>query len=549
MGCGWIKFGLCMIVIVVCLIPTIAMAGAQGVSGSFEVDTTPPAAINDLTVGNITGTTITLYWTAPGDDNNVGNASYYDIRYSNIVITNEAEWDAAIQVANETTPQPAGTSEQFTIQGLNIETIYYFVIKTADTFPNWSNLSNSPGAMTIDDVPPAVISDLSIKTFSMNSLTLVWTAPGDNNNLGNATQYDVRYSYTRIKNANDWGNATRLSGEPLPKPPGSLENFMVSGLRPCTTYYFAIKTADKVANWSLLSSNLKTGTGCFDPNMINIVDGNNVSDINNVNDESEEMEPLLFRLDLLGRITFEYLNLDGELQQDMRATSPGGSITLSIREGTKLLDSDGKPLSELRITRISDHPSLPHGFGTVVAYDFEPNQCNFSFPIKMVIKYEKGDVPQGFNPARLVIAHIDDTTGKTVLMPGVVDTFSRTVTFMITGTSAYAILSQAPYAITQPVVVPPPTPEPTIDLQAYTNNDGSGDTSIVDNLGFGLLLGIGVGILVLIAVLVGIGGGILFLGGLLYRRFDWGMPMRAKSKRNRIREDSWYDDEDDIFVD
>ena len=111
-------------------------------------DNIAPAAIINLATSNPTGGSITLAWTAPGDDGNVGTASQYDIRYSTSTITN-ANWASATQVSGETAPKPAGSSESFTVTGLNPTTTYYFAIKTADEIPNWSGISNSPSATTL----------------------------------------------------------------------------------------------------------------------------------------------------------------------------------------------------------------------------------------------------------------------------------------------------------------------------------------------------------------------------------------------------------------
>jgi hypothetical protein len=85
------------------------------------------------------------------------------------------------------------------------------------------------------------------------SATLTWTAPGDDGDVGTAAQYDLRYSTSPITPAN-WDSATPVTGEPTPAAAGATESFTVLGLQPNTMYYFAIKTADEVFNWSDLSN-------------------------------------------------------------------------------------------------------------------------------------------------------------------------------------------------------------------------------------------------------------------------------------------------------
>jgi phosphodiesterase/alkaline phosphatase D-like protein len=86
-----------------------------------------------------------------------------------------------------------------------------------------------------------------------NSVHLTWTAPGDDSLAGNATQYDLRYSTSAITAAN-FSSATRVTGMPAPGASGAAESYTVAGLASGTTYWFAIKTADDVGNWSLISN-------------------------------------------------------------------------------------------------------------------------------------------------------------------------------------------------------------------------------------------------------------------------------------------------------
>lgn len=93
------------------------------------------------------------------------------------------------------------------------------------------------------------------------TVTLRWTAPGDDGNLGQATAYDLRYSTSSITNGN-FSSATAVSGVSAPKVAGGVETKVVSGLQPATTYYFAVKTVDENGNWSGLSNIVSHTTGC-----------------------------------------------------------------------------------------------------------------------------------------------------------------------------------------------------------------------------------------------------------------------------------------------
>lgn len=112
-------------------------------------DTTSPGDITDLTTTATTANSITLSWTAPGNDRGSGRAASYDVRYSTSNITNDSDFASASKVEKVFAPQIAGSTENLEIIGLNTSTTYYFAIKTLDEAPNTSGLSNILSASTI----------------------------------------------------------------------------------------------------------------------------------------------------------------------------------------------------------------------------------------------------------------------------------------------------------------------------------------------------------------------------------------------------------------
>lgn len=87
---------------------------------------------------------ITLTWTAPGDDGSTGRAAAYDLRYSEAAVASDtsAWWLQALPAGSLPTPLNAGIRESFTVSGLPPGKTYFFVIRTADEAPNWSAFSN-----------------------------------------------------------------------------------------------------------------------------------------------------------------------------------------------------------------------------------------------------------------------------------------------------------------------------------------------------------------------------------------------------------------------
>jgi phosphodiesterase/alkaline phosphatase D-like protein len=212
-----------------------------------------PASYAGLIASDSSSNSITLHWTAPGDDGGSGTASQYDVRYSLSNIT-DANFATATQAINEPAPGAGGTAETFTVSGLLPGTIYYFAIKTADEVPNWSALSNIAIETTSQEsIAPSNVVNLATSNATGTSIRLTWTAPGDDSTSGTASQYDIRYSTSPITGAN-WAAATQVTGEPTPLIAGTQQTYTVTGLQSGRTYYFAMKTADEVPNWSGLSN-------------------------------------------------------------------------------------------------------------------------------------------------------------------------------------------------------------------------------------------------------------------------------------------------------
>lgn len=106
-----------------------------------------------------------------------------------------------------------------------------------------------------DTIPPAAVTDLSIRAPTPFSLALVWKSPGDDGQTGTAAEYDIRFSKTTITDGN-WEQATPIPAAtaPAPRPGGQIETFVVTSLESSVEYYFALKTSDEVGNQSELSN-------------------------------------------------------------------------------------------------------------------------------------------------------------------------------------------------------------------------------------------------------------------------------------------------------
>jgi len=175
----------------------VAMAGLMLTSCGDDEDSTPPSAIADLVGGSPTAQSVTLTWTAPGDDEAMGIAAAYDVRYSKVPLT-ESNWQQAqhafwlllvngLYWTDCMVPWPAGQPESFTVTGLDSYTTYYFGVKTRDEVDGqWSGLSNVVVARTLTSVAPVGLVLLSPGTFTMGSPV------GERGRLEDEVQHTVR---------------------------------------------------------------------------------------------------------------------------------------------------------------------------------------------------------------------------------------------------------------------------------------------------------------------------------------------------------------------
>ena len=231
--------------------------------GATTFDNVLPATISDLNVKGTTGTTATLSWTSTGDDGSVGTASFYEVRYRlTSPIVTEGDWVTSTNVTSGLpTPQAAGNDEEMTISGLTSDRTYYFAVRATDESGNRSLISNSPAGVTSDITAPGQITVFTSTGVTTTTVTLRWTAVGDDGLTGTAATTVCRYTTAGpITNETAWGAATFVPGMPTPGVAGTIQSVTVTGLTPGVTYHFAIRSTDEAGNVGALSASLSRAT-------------------------------------------------------------------------------------------------------------------------------------------------------------------------------------------------------------------------------------------------------------------------------------------------
>jgi hypothetical protein len=105
---------------------------------------------------------------------------------------------------------------------------------------------------------PAAITDLSSTGTTGTTVSMSWTTPLVET-LGPAAGYQLGYSAAPIT-AGNFTAATLVSPEPVLASAGSTATFVVGGLSPSTTYYFALVSVDDFSRVSALSNVVTAAT-------------------------------------------------------------------------------------------------------------------------------------------------------------------------------------------------------------------------------------------------------------------------------------------------
>ncbi|KAK3586513.1 hypothetical protein CHS0354_033532 [Potamilus streckersoni] len=115
---------------------------------SSAPDTSPPDAITDLRIANATTTAVLLEFTAPGEDFDMGQAQYYEVRTSNSInaLINDFDSGTLLNTSN-IIPKASGETEQLAFEGGNPgsskdQAIWHVGIRAVDRNNNKASVSN-----------------------------------------------------------------------------------------------------------------------------------------------------------------------------------------------------------------------------------------------------------------------------------------------------------------------------------------------------------------------------------------------------------------------
>ncbi|MFH1367619.1 MAG: LamG-like jellyroll fold domain-containing protein [Elusimicrobiota bacterium] len=238
----------------------------------YVYDSEAPAGISNLTaLPGSSNRTVTLRWTAPGNDemSNTITDGTFRVRYSSHAIITAANFDDAPysnHTVNITTTVSPGDYCAYTTPATLIPTAtYWFAVKAYDG-ANWSVWTSSGDVDTVntlawsyvpgsfDMTAPAAVTSLSGLVGYNGQINLSWTSPGDNGWTGALqadSQFNIQYATYNAAWSEGTGQVT-IGAEGVNAE--SYQTCRVSGLSPGATYYFRVWTNDGAPNWSAISN-------------------------------------------------------------------------------------------------------------------------------------------------------------------------------------------------------------------------------------------------------------------------------------------------------
>ena len=144
------------------------------------------------------------------------------------------------------------------MSGLEEGRVYYFALVTLDEVGNRSAMSPIDTVLTIG-LAPAAVTDLRITAHDDSSVTLAWTATGDDGLVGTPASYTLAASPSAIDVGN-FDSAPVLFTRAATIAAGGAESQTLTGLSPGQSYHFRLRATDHADLQSGLSNEVLATT-------------------------------------------------------------------------------------------------------------------------------------------------------------------------------------------------------------------------------------------------------------------------------------------------
>ena len=237
-------------------------SGLSNIEGAYtkpQIDIISPSFVDSFFVNTGAGEgTIQLIWMYPGDDTTAGAIDSVVFAYANSEFDSSSFENQRKVYYSSSNIKSAGIYDTLEVNNLKPGDIYYFMAKFFDNVGNYSySILDSAVAGDSDIIAPSPITDLVVSNYNSTPYTvsLVFTATGDDYYKGRADHYEIRFSTTQITSSNfDSCNTMEYNG--IPAYPGELDTIILDDTRLAggKIYFFAVKVIDESGNKSEISN-------------------------------------------------------------------------------------------------------------------------------------------------------------------------------------------------------------------------------------------------------------------------------------------------------
>jgi hypothetical protein len=162
-------------------------------------------------------------------------------------------------VGGQPAPGPPGGIERVVVGGLDENTAYYFALRSFDQADNGSPPSN-PASVEIPPGLPEAVVDLRVVSSGDTTVTLRWTAPGDDGRTGRPRAYLLRAAESPISQSS-FDSAPVAATVAAGADPGGIESATLTGVLRGHRYWVALRAEDDASNRSGLSNVVSTWIG------------------------------------------------------------------------------------------------------------------------------------------------------------------------------------------------------------------------------------------------------------------------------------------------
>ncbi len=173
-------------------------------------------------------------------------------------------------------------------------------------------------------------------------------------------------------------------------------------------------------------------------------------------------------IDLLGTRHEVLVDAQGKIKDKVELSSTDGEVSLSLKEGTKVLNKEGKLIEFIQLAIDPSLPLPPEDVYIVGAvYDLKPEGVTFNPPLMLTLGYDPEELPEGVRESEVYIAPYDETTGWGRWSYKNVDAENNRVTTQINSLGRVAVLAPMPPKATP---VAPAQPGRIVSLKEALSN-------------------------------------------------------------------------------